>query len=224
MHNYSSFSGRHSAFTLIELLVVIAIIAILSIVVILVLNPSQLLAQGRDTNRISDLATLNTALGLYAAQGGTALGSSSVVYVSIADPLATSTAGDQCQGLGLISLPYGYSYQCASPSNYRNVNGSGWIPVNFSSIPGGSPFGSLPIDPTNASSSRLYYTYTTNGTQYEVTSPMESQKYGLGGSNDAVSTDGGTDAYLLEKGSNLALLPIDYSNGGDTSYWVPFVV
>lgn len=56
---------HQSAFTLIELLVVIAIIAILAVVVVLALNPAQLLAQSRDVNRVSDMATLNTALGLY---------------------------------------------------------------------------------------------------------------------------------------------------------------
>ena len=89
----SSSHGRpaSSAFTLIELLVVIAIIAILSIVVVTTLNPVQLLMQGRDSNRLSDLATMNTALGIYLAQGGTSLGSANIVYVSMPDPTATST-------------------------------------------------------------------------------------------------------------------------------------
>ena len=202
------------AFTLIELLVVIGIIAILSIVVVLTLSPAEILRQGRDSNRVSDMTTVNTALGVYGAGGGTSLGSSNVVYVSIPDPAATSTAGDQCQGLGLISLPATYSYQCSASSTYRNVNGTGWIPVNFSSVSAGSPLGSLPVDPVNTSSSRNYYTYTTNGSQYEVTSVMESQKYGLGGSNDVIGTDGGTLASVYEKGTKLGLEPLDY---GDTS-------
>ncbi len=58
-------------FTLIELLVVIAIIAILAVVVVLTLNPAQLLAQSRDANRVSDLATLQSAISLYTVdQGG----------------------------------------------------------------------------------------------------------------------------------------------------------
>ena len=54
-----------SGFTLIELLVVIAIIAILAIVVVLTLNPAQLLQQARDSNRISDFATVKSAIGYY---------------------------------------------------------------------------------------------------------------------------------------------------------------
>jgi prepilin-type N-terminal cleavage/methylation domain-containing protein len=51
---------RPTGFTLIELLVVIAIIAILAVVVVLTLNPVQLLAESRDANRVSDMATLQS--------------------------------------------------------------------------------------------------------------------------------------------------------------------
>jgi prepilin-type N-terminal cleavage/methylation domain-containing protein len=202
------------AFTLIELLVVIAIIAILSVVVILTLNPAQILMSSRDSGRISDMSTLNSALGVYLAQGGTSLGSGNTVYVSIPDPVATTTAGDQCQGLGLIALPPAYAYHCAASSTYRNNDGTGWIPVNFSSLATGAPLSQLPIDPINTSSSRDYYTYNTNGSNYEVTSVMESSKYKLGGSNDVIGGDGGALASVYEKGSKLGLEPLDY---GDTS-------
>ncbi len=56
---------NQKGFTLIELLVVIAIIAILAVVVILTLNPAELLRQSRDSNRVSDFATLKSAIGLY---------------------------------------------------------------------------------------------------------------------------------------------------------------
>jgi prepilin-type N-terminal cleavage/methylation domain-containing protein len=210
---------HRSAFTLIELLVVIAVIAILSIVVLLTLNPVQLLMQSRDGDRLSDMSTLNSALGDYLAEGGTSLGSTNVVYVSIPDPTATSSLGDQCQGLGLPSLPATYSYFCAPSSTYRNVNGTGWIPVNFNALAAGSPFGSLPIDPVNQSSSRLYYTYDTNGTNYEVTSVMESSKYQLGGSSDVIGTDGGTLSSVYEKGSQLGLEPLDYGDSTLVGWW-----
>jgi prepilin-type N-terminal cleavage/methylation domain-containing protein len=85
-------------FTLIELLVVIVIIAILAIVVVLTLNPAALLQQSRDSNRVSDMATINSAINLYNTdQSGASsysLGSSNTVYVSIPDPTATSSSGD----------------------------------------------------------------------------------------------------------------------------------
>jgi prepilin-type N-terminal cleavage/methylation domain-containing protein len=205
------------AFTLIELLVVIAIIAILSVVVILVLNPSQLLQQSRDSNRLSDLSISNTALGIYAAQGGTSLGSSSIVYISVPDPNATSSAGTQCQGLNLPGAPSGTSYFCGASSTYRNPNGQGWIPVNFSSLPGGSPLGQLPQDPINQTSTGLYYTYATNGTQYVMTGLPESSKYKTQYGLTYLIPD---YPEVLAQGTNYTLDPL-YSNAGLVGYW-PF--
>lgn len=200
------------AFTLIELLVVIAIIAILAVVVVLTLNPAQLLAQARDANRVSDLSTLNSAINLYQVDvaGGT-LGTSSVVYTSL--PSATSTCD-----LGLMVLPSGYTYGCSSNAHYRSINGSGWVPLSFNKISAGAPFGVLPVDPTNESSSGLYYTYTTNGAQYELTASMESTKY----QTNVVSVNG--QSGFLAKGTNLNLNPINYSpnsflNQGLVGYW-----
>jgi len=192
-----------SSFTLIELLVVIAIVAILSAVVIITLNPAELLKQSRDSNRLSDLDILARAVAL-AETEGKELGNASTTYFSIADPAATSTTATDCAGLGLGSAPSGWSYQCAASSTLRNVDGTGWVPVNFSSLSYGSPLGSLPIDPTNTTSSGYYYTYTPGGS-FEVNVFMESAKYRQGGSRDAVTGDGGDFQGAVEKGSNLNL-------------------
>jgi prepilin-type N-terminal cleavage/methylation domain-containing protein len=164
-------------FTLIELLIVIGVIAVLAVVVVLVLNPLELLKQSRDSSRVSDLATISSALGIFVTDtsGNGSLGQASTTYVSIADPSATSTAGDHCEGLHLPTSTY--AYHCASPSAFKNVDGTGWIPVNFSSISSGPPFGSLPTDPISLAASNFYYTYTTDGgTKYELNSIMESGK------------------------------------------------
>jgi prepilin-type N-terminal cleavage/methylation domain-containing protein len=175
---------RHrSAFTLIELLVVIAIIAILAVVVVLTLNPAQLLAQSRDANRVSDMSTLNDALNLYSTdQSGSptfSLGSASTTYISVPDPTAP-LIGNACTGLGLPSLPTSTAYYCAASTTFRLANGNGWLPVNFSNMSGGAPFGSLPVDQINTTSSGDYYAYlpgqTAAGT-YELISRFESQKY-----------------------------------------------
>ncbi len=211
------------AFTLIELLVVIAIVAVLAVVVFLVLNPAQLLQQARDSNRISDMASLNSALSLYltdaSVNGTVSLGSANTVYVSVPDPSATSTAGDQCQGLGLPSLPLSYSYHCAASSTFRMTNATGWLPVSFSTMSNGSPFGQLPIDPVSSTSSRLYYTYSTNGSQFEITAAPESSKYRLGGASDVISGDGGALATVFEKGSKLGLEPLDYGDSALIGWW-----
>jgi prepilin-type N-terminal cleavage/methylation domain-containing protein len=209
---------RGEGFTLIELLVVIAIIAILAVVVILTLNPSELLRQSRDSNRLSDLATINSAIGLYSEDTtGTLIGTSSSSYISIADPSATSTAGDQCQGLGLpaFSTSSGASYQCAATSSYRSVKGTGWIPLNFSTISSGAPMGALPVDPTNQTSSGLYYTYSGNGTSFMVTALLESKKYHtqLSGNSPVADFPG-----VAAVGTSFTISPL-WSASGLAGYW-----
>ena len=167
------------AFTLIELLVVIAVIAILAVVVVLVLNPQVLLQQARDSSRLTDMQTITGAINLYNEdQGGTtgySLGTPGVIYLSIPDPTATTTAGNNCSGLGLpVSST---TYHCAASSTYRKTNGTGWIPVNFTNITISPPLSALPVDPTNTTSSGEYYKYSTDGVNFEIVGIPESQKY-----------------------------------------------
>jgi type IV pilus assembly protein PilA len=61
------------AFTLIELLVVIAIIAILAAVVFVALNPVQRFADARNSNRITDVNSILTAIHEYIVDNGGAL-------------------------------------------------------------------------------------------------------------------------------------------------------
>jgi prepilin-type N-terminal cleavage/methylation domain-containing protein len=199
--------SSNRAFTIIELLVVIAIIAILAVTVILVLNPSQLLAQSRDTQRLADLATINSAVGLYNTdQGGSlgySLGSASTAYLSLPSPSSS------CATLNLATSAYGYN--CSTNANYRLASSNGWLPINFNLISAGSPFGSVPVDPTNQTSSGLYYSYTTNGSVYEVSALAESQKYAKAG------FQGTNDPALLEEGSGVSNLPD--AGRGLVGYW-----
>jgi prepilin-type N-terminal cleavage/methylation domain-containing protein len=204
-----------NGFTLIELLVVIAIIAILAVVVVLTLNPAEMLRQSRDANRVSDMATLNDAISFYITDQSTnasfSLGNVSSTYISIPDSAATSTAGDQCNAQGLGALPSGDVYHCPASSTFRNVNTTGWIPINFSAITSGSPFGNLPVDPVNQTSSGLYYTYNTNGTQYQMTTGIESQKY-----IPLAAASQGSNPAFYTVGTNLSFAP--YARGL-TDWW-----
>ena len=206
-----------SGFTLIELLIVIGIIAILAVVVVVLINPGELLKRSRDASRFSDLSTLNSALGVYSEDTVNALlGSSSVIYLSIPDTLATSTSGDQCQGISLPAAPSGTSYHCSSPSTYKSIDGTGWMPINFSSISSRSPIGSLPADPVNTattSSNPSYYTYYTDGSHYELTSILESQKY-----NSLLQSDGGSYDDIYQAGTIFDITP-DIRSSGLVAFW-----
>ncbi|MEM5807508.1 MAG: hypothetical protein QW474_03940 [Candidatus Aenigmatarchaeota archaeon] len=139
--------------------------------------------------------------------GGGFYGSSSVVYVSIPDSSPT------CSNLGLPSLPSGWSYHCAPSSTLQNIDGSGWIPINFNLQTFGRSITRLPIDPINQTSTLNYYTYVTGGS-FKLTSRFESEKYVLA----HTAKDGGPDPALYETGSDPQLAPFV---GGLIGWW-PF--
>ena len=200
---------KQKGFTLIELLVVIAIIAILAVVVVLTLNPAELLRQARDSNRVSDFATLKSAIGLYAADVSSPsfTPTNGVIYISqqTGTPLTTST-------LNGTSSATNWGFATADTVNatftstvYRNVDATGWIPVAFNKISSGAPVGSLPVDPTNNASYTYAYVGNNASSTYKLAAKMESTKYGNSGSGDVVSTDGGPSTSTYEQGTNLAL-------------------
>lgn len=193
-NNHVKSNGR-KGFTLLELLIVIGILAILATVVVLIINPAEYLKQARDVKRLDNLNSLDKTLSL-ANLEGINLGNSNVIYISIPDDNSSS-----CLSLGLPVAPSGYSYSCSNSQNVNKVDGTGWIPVNFTQIAAGSPISVLPVDPVNTTSSSLFYAYTP-GTQYELSAYTESEKYLTKGSND------GGDSIAYESGSNLKLSPI----------------
>lgn len=213
-------SKRIRAFTLLELLIVIAVLAILSTITVLILNPVELINQSRDSRRISDLEAINKALTLFSASGGSFTRSgdpAGAVYVSLPDdgPVAT-TSPNSCPDLNLPDISP-RTYSCVSSANLRKTDSSGWVPVNFSNVPGGSPFSSLPIDPVNLATTGNYYTYSVGS--WELTAKMESKKYGSGGAGDVVTRDGGPGNARYEVGTDLTLAPsvIVSGNGGVAS-------
>src|SRR6266481_150810 len=160
---------KGAGFTLIELLVVIAIIAVLSVVVILTLNPAELLRQARDSNRVSDLATLKSAVALFqsdvATSSTSSIGAYGTLYVGSATaPTSTGVA------LYASTTAAGWGYMAASDvittsTTSRVITGTGWIPINFSLISSGSPIGNEPADPSNNGVN--YYTYAATSTSFK---------------------------------------------------------
>lgn len=185
-------------FTLIELLIVVGILAILATFTVLVLNPAQLFAQARDTQRISDLGTLKSAIALYLA--------------TVTDPkMAPGTGGNQCGTNFWASANGATEYFIGAPSQSaqvdRTVDGTGWVPIDFTAIPDGSPLGVLPIDPVNSTTNNRVYTYQCNDAakRFEIDANMESVRYANGGANDVESTDGGDQTTIYEMGNDPGL-------------------
>ena len=177
-YNYVAFTlplpmASKRGFTLVELLVALGIISILSVTVLVTVNPAELLKQSRDTNRISDLSSIQTAMQLYVNDvTPTQLGTSSIAFLSIPDATATTTAGTNCSALGF----QGGGFHCVSATSSHLVNGTGWMPINLTKVGSGAPLTSLPTDPINTSSSGLFYTYTNDGTKWEACAMPESNK------------------------------------------------
>jgi len=176
---------------LIELLVVIGILAILTTITVLVLNPAQLFAQARDSQRISDMGTLKSAISLYlTSSGGSDLDGASGTFTcgtNYGASFAPVTAGSP-------GAPFSATIAVPHTGNF-DISGAGWVPVNLASTTGGSPIPVLPRDPVNGTQSGVdyFYAYACDNSlkTFELNANMESQRYSAGGDDDVESTDGG---------------------------------
>lgn len=193
---------QKKGFTLIELLIVIGILAVLATVTVLVLNPAELFRQARDSQRLSDLGTIKGALGLYVTtvaapdiDGGTNFDDCSTDFSASVGSASSTFSGRTIQQAGVFT-----------------TDGEGWIPVDLSAMPGGSPLSVLPRDPRNVTGTTgdghrttggHYYTYACDASNltFVLKANMESTRYTNTGSDDVESTDGGPDNYRFETGT-----------------------
>ncbi|MCX6788724.1 MAG: type II secretion system protein [bacterium] len=178
-------------FTLIELLIVIAILAILSVAVILVLNPAQLIKQGRDATRVSDMAAINSAIAVYMSDVDSP-GIGGINNAQCASPTYTCTNTTS-------SAPFnGGSTSCTVTNASTTINGTGWVTVDLTKISAGAPLSKLPMDPVNSTS--YMYAYGCNLLTYKLGAVMESTKYASNATGD-----GGTSAGWYEVGNKIDL-------------------
>ena len=187
-------------FTLIELLIVIAIIAVLATAVTLILNPAELIKQGRDATRLSDLAAINSAIALYLVDvSNSGIGGVDNAACSTSSPFARCTDG---------ILENFVTITGCTLSTSTTVDGTGWVTIDFQNISSGSPLSRIPIDPNNGSTNcgsgaeACFYAYGCNGTQYELNAAMESTRYRNNGTSDVESTDGGDVSNVYEIGNS----------------------
>jgi len=219
-------------FTLIELLIVIGILAVLSTATVLMLNPAQMLAESRDTQRMNDLNTLSTAISLMQATsacpslGGMVQNPVTNFNCSAQVADATFACGTNfgssspalTTALGVGALRFFTAGATVTARNgVRTTVGNGWMAADLAVISGGSPVSVLPVDPINdivfvggAAATGLNYQYacdTANG-RFELDANLESTKYTTGATannKEANTSDGGNNNDAYETGSILSL-------------------
>lgn len=196
--NLKKMEGKHeSGFTLLELLIVIAIIAILAIALVFMLNPAETLKKARDAQRISDLKSVKTALGIMLTASSTpSLDNFGTICTTSTTPAgvtsantaakisysydgtvvvgAVPTAGVDAAGGTAAFGPVNAWSRTGTAGAVGRVDGTGWIPVSLKSLTGGTPISSFPVDPVNTvsasvASADLVYRYACqNGTSASV--------------------------------------------------------
>lgn len=160
-------------FTLIELLIVIAIIAILAVIIIVAINPTKMLEKSRDSQRFSDATSLATALNLYLAD--------SKDFAGLAGPYkSTDGAGDNAR---------------------KKNDGTGWVPIDFTTVTSGSPLAALPLDPTNTAARHYTLGVSVADKTYEIDTVFESAD-----NTPKHAADGGNSDGIYEVGTDLTVL------------------
>lgn len=179
-------------FTIFELLVTVAVTAILGVIVVVIINPIELQKGGRDSKRFNDIKTISGSLEFFKADvRPSSWGTDKTVYISIPDATAN------CSGItGLPALIAGWTYHCANSNDFRKIDGTGWIPLDFGQLSAGSFFPTLPIDPSNIAAGSRYFAYSVSSTLWKLSFTPESSK-----NSSKAANDGGTYPALYELGT-----------------------
>lgn len=194
-------------FTLLELLIVIAILSVLAMALILVLNPAETLKKSRDSQRMTDLATLKTALGLYLTNQVTPdLSNDSNVRCFGGSGTDTIFYSGSVTATGVAGGALNVGDANAGKGDVDGANG--WIPINLTSLSSGAPISNFPLDPVNTedadpiTNDGLIYRYACKSDlTYEIDANLESAELG-----DKEDADGGNNGNLYETGTNLSIL------------------
>jgi len=211
----------------------------------MVLNPSELLKKARDSQRISDLATLKKAIAIYQTD------SSSINMAGANNTGCKGTTSNSNWQTSSDKIYYSYPSDTGAPitatsfdgvvftggagpsqvvqANLGKTDSTGWLPINFSSIPGeGSPISQVPIDPVNTIANPSYptntdlvyrYVCSENTLQYEIDAVLESDAYAV--TDNKMAQDGGNNDSYYESGTDLNIFSIEsFPSGACGTYTV----
>lgn len=188
------------------------------------LNPAQILAETRDTQRFSDLNTLQSAITLYLTVATSPdLGSDTGGVFNCREQTAPGNFG---ASLAAAPSPFGTTmdFPAILKAAVRSVDGSGWVPVNLADPSlSGPPIASLPLDPTNVigagglPGTGFYYAYTCNQDKktFELNANLESSKYTGATSANKENSDGGLFATDGAGARSAAFANLVYEVGND---------
>lgn len=161
---------RVEGFTLIELLVVIGILGVLAAAALVAINPAEAQKKARDTQRLKDMATIQSIVEQYLNDNPGAFtgvyGTSSVV---------ANANANKCDATGWIGVALGGKSVCS----YVNV-----LPVD--------PSNRVTATTTNTGTEVLtlaaYYTIQWSGASYKICTHLESKSNALKLKNDGEAT------------------------------------
>ncbi|MER3407241.1 MAG: hypothetical protein C4278_02415 [Patescibacteria group bacterium] len=206
-------------FTYFELLIVLSLILIIGSIIIGVLRVPEYFKRARDLQRLNDLQVLASLIQNYINSTSTPdldgpyldfrgideVWPTIFISVPLEDPNISTTT--------FICNNQVFAIYRSNKNNFRKLDGTGWLPINFVGSLTALPISSLPVDPinvyTNSTSTSFYYAYAfrRKPAQFELSAYFESKDFQYGGKNDKVSTDNGSDPYRYEIGTNLNILP-----------------
>jgi len=194
---------RRSAFTLIEILIVIGVLVAITTAVIVILNPAELIARARDARRLTETNALKQAITLAAPTDWDGPNYQNSCAGEATPRIFVSVPSDN--GETPPAPPPGWTtYAQVTRENLRNVDGTGWVPLDFT--PQGEvgvklPISALPVDPVNTFASGHYYVYVCGSSGYEITESLQSSRY------TQIAQEGGDDPTVFEIGTNLSIAP-----------------
>lgn len=166
---------KKQGFTFVQILVILFIIGLIAAGIIFIVKPSKILEKSRDAQRFDDIKILSEALNRYLADG--------YDFKNLSGSYSSIDAGFKTE------------------SALKQIDGTGWIPLNFNLISAGVSFSSLPIDPLNNTNHNYRFAADKANKTYELEVVFESEE-----NVSKHSTDSGNNPNTYELGTDLTIL------------------